>query len=207
MTEKSPKNPARGDRETRIQQLKRKAEELTGGEMLAVVSGSCPPDIEEEFWEHMVAFEQAEWIPPFDMLVKGGVSLPLPDELGDSQLTAKLWEVIQGLALLGVYLHNTNHLSDRELYEHLWSDFLREPAVLQPDDPDFACHLDIIGSGSEEDTVIYLKHYANEEERRQWAKEWPEETLPEHEQPPFDRDRHLPAPDRLGLARRRGEAS
>ncbi|HEV8714525.1 MAG TPA: hypothetical protein VGX03_17070 [Candidatus Binatia bacterium] len=206
MAERNSKSPERQNRETRIQQLKHKAEELTGGETLAFESGNCPPEIEGAFWEHVVAFEQAKWISPFEMLVNGGLSLPPPAELDDAQLTAKLWEVIQGLALLGAYLHNTDHLSDRELYEHLWNDFLREPAVLQPDNPDFAYHFDVIGSGSEEDTFIYLKYYADEEERRQWAKEWPEDALPEHEQPPFDRDRHLPTPDRLGLANR-GEAS
>ena len=117
-----------------------------------------------------------------------------------------MWEVIRGLALLGAYLHNTDHLSDRELYEYLWTDALREPAVLQPTDPDFAYHFDLIGSGSEEDTRLYLKYYADEKERRSWAKEWPEDILPDHEQPPFDRDRQLPTPERLRLAGR-GEAS
>lgn len=128
------------------------------------------------------------------------MSLPPPEELDDTQLRTRLSEVIQGLALFGAYLHHTDHLSERELYAHLWHDFLREPAVLQPDNPDFAYHLDVIGSGSEEDNDIYLKYYADEKERRQWAKEWPDDTLPEHEQPPFDRDRHLPTPGRLGWA-------
>jgi hypothetical protein len=38
------------------------------------------------------------------------------------------------------------------------------------------------------------------------SEEWPEDALPNHEHPPFDRDRHLPAPGRLGLAGH-GEAS
>ena len=29
-----------------------------------------------------------------------------------------------------MYLENTNHLSDRELYAHLWHETLREPVVL-----------------------------------------------------------------------------
>ena len=27
---------------------------------------------------------------------------------------------------------------------------------------------------------------------RQWAHDWPDDNLPEHESPPFDRDRFLP---------------
>ena len=206
MAKKDSKDLVQEDRQTRIEKLKQKAKELTGGQMASFASDDCPSAIEEKFWEYVVAFEQAQWITPFAILVNGGLSLPPPDELDDSRLTAKLWEVINGLALLGAYLHNTNHLSDRELYEDLWNDSLREEAVLQPDNPDFACHIDLIGSGSEEDTLIYLRYYADEDERRWWSEEWPDDVLPNHEQPPFDRDRYLPAPDRLGLAGH-GEAS
>jgi len=41
------------------------------------------------------------------------VALPPPDELSDSELSVKLWEVINMLALLGTFLHSTDHLSDR----------------------------------------------------------------------------------------------
>lgn len=57
MAENNSKDPARQKPETRIQQLKREAKELTGGEILAIESENCSPEIEEEFWEHVVAFE------------------------------------------------------------------------------------------------------------------------------------------------------
>jgi hypothetical protein len=192
MAEDDIDDPEQEERAIRIQKLKREVEELAGGQMFSGGSDDCPPEIEEQFWEYVLAFERAESIPLFDRLVKGGLSLPSPDELDDSQLTAKLWEVIYGLALLGTYLHNTNHLSDRELYAHLWNDSLREGAVQLPDNPDFAHHIDLIGSGSEEDNFIYLKYYADEDERRRGAEEWADDPLPDHEQPPFDRDRRLP---------------
>jgi hypothetical protein len=37
-----------------------------------------------------------------------------------------------------------------------------------------------------------LKFYADEEARRSWRKEWPDDVVPEPEIPPYDRDRHLP---------------
>jgi hypothetical protein len=83
-------------------------------------------------------------------------------------------------------------LSDRQLYTELWGEILREPMVLMPDEASFACHIDMIGSGSEEDMLLYMKYYADERERRSWLEEWPDDRLPEHEDPPYDRDRTLP---------------
>ena len=34
--------------------------------------------------------------------------------------------------------------------------------------------------------------YASEKERREWLEEWPNDRLPEREDPPYDRDRFLP---------------
>ena len=182
----------RANRRDGIADLKKQAEQLTGGRMTASVSRECPPEIEEQFWRHVVAFEQADPVVLSDLLQQRGVVLPAPDELDDAQLTDKLWEVIHALAELGTFLHSTDHLSDRDLYAYLWRESLREPTVVMPDNPDFAYHIDIIGSGSDEDNFLWLKHYADEETRRRWAADWPGDPLPEHEPPPFDRDRHLP---------------
>lgn len=191
-----PSDRGRGTGQTsrrgRIDKLKGQAAELTGGRMNASVSPDCPPEIEEQFWEHVVAFEQADGVPLSDLLIERGVSLPPPEELDDAQLTEKLREVIHALAGLGTYLHSTDHLTDRDLYTHLWSESLREPTVIMPENPDFAYHIDLVGSGSEEDILLYMKHYADEETRRRWAADWPDDLLPDHEPAPFDRDRHLP---------------
>lgn len=182
------------EREARIESLKRQAEELTGASATPFKSENCSPEIEEQFWEQMVVYEQADDVLPFDLLVKSGISLPPPDDLDDPSLTTKLWEVIHGLSLLGAYLEHTDHLSDRELYVDLWTDLLRQPTVLLPDNPDFSYHLDLVGSGSEEDNFIYLKYYADEDYRQRWAQQWPQDVMPEHEPLPYDRDRHLPRP-------------
>ena len=144
----------------------------------------------------MATFEQE--ISLFDALREAGVSLPPPDELDDSQVTAKLWEVIHALALQRNFLHNTNHLSDRQLYAELWNDVLREPFVAEelPEDASDGFYvIDLIGSGSEEHIFLHLKHYADEEYRRIWLEDWPEDPMPDHEDPPFDRDRVLPQPE------------
>lgn len=149
-------------------------------------------DLEDEFLDNVAAFESEEARPLSEVLVEAGVALPPPDELDDAQVSAKLWEVIHMLALLGTFLHSTDHLSDRELYAELWGDVLLEPAVLMPENAAYACHIDMVGSGSEEHIHLHLKYYADAKERRTWLREWPDDPLPDHEDPPYDRDRLLP---------------
>lgn len=162
------------------------------------MSSDDPDDFDrEEFYSQIAAYEQAESIPLFEILCKSGISLPPPDQLSDAQLPDKLWEIINALSLMRVYFHNTNHLSDQELYAELWQDLLREPAVIMPDNPSYAYHIDLVGSGSEEDLLLYLKYYAEEEERQRWGKEWLADRIPKHEEPSYDRDRRLPQPGDL----------
>ncbi len=146
-------------------------------------------EMQERLGENLVAFEEAT---SFDQLVQGGMELPAPEELDDSQLNAKLWEVIRSLAMLRTFLYSTDHLSDRELYEELWHEVLREETPDMPVNEDSACHIDLVSSGSELDNKLYLRYYADEEDRCHWAKDWPNDTMPEHEALPYDRDRHLP---------------
>ncbi len=181
-----------GNPQDRIDDLKRRVNEIAGGQMTSGTSPTCPPEIEEKFWEQVLAYEQAETVPLFDQLVRAGVKLPPPDELSDGDLTSKLWEVICRLAELETYLHNTNHMSDRELYARLWHDSLRVPEPVLPEALGYQTHIDFVSSGSEEDIQTYLRHYADESSRRAWREEWPDMEMPEHEEPPYDRDDHLP---------------
>jgi hypothetical protein len=156
------------------------------------MSTDDPKDLKEAFYDHVEAYESREPRPLLDVLAESGVSLPPPEELDDFQITARLWELIHGLALVGTFLHNTDHLSDRELYTDLWNEELREPTVLMPEDTAFACHIDMVGSGSLEHLNLYMKYYADDRERRSWLREWPDDDIPDHEDPPYDRDRRLP---------------
>ncbi len=158
-------------------------------------SGDCPTKVREQFQKSVDAFEQAKWSPSFQVLVESGIPLPPPGELADAELNAKLWEVINALALMGAYLEHTDHLSDRELYTLLWGDVLLEEMVIQSPIVTLTCHIDLIGSGSEEDNNIYLKYYADEDDRTLWAKEFSDEPVPGRERLPFDRDRQLPKAD------------
>jgi len=183
------------EREKRIAELKRQAEELAGGKMVEGKMEDTPPEVEEGFWQYVVDYEKAPWTTNFKQLEEAGIELPAPETLNDGQLTKKLWEVIHGLALLRVFLEETDHLSDRELYTELWSDMLREEVKAMPPDPDGAYHLSPLGGCSDEDIQLQMKYYADEEWRQRFQKEFPDFVMPEHEDPPYDRDRLLPQPD------------
>ena len=177
------------DQETRIAKLREQLEKIGGS---TTTLESMPADMEEEFLRHVLEYETAEPISLFRLLENAGLEVPAPDQLDGTTLTPKLQEVIQRMATLGAYLLHTNHLSDRELYEYLYRDGLREEAVLFPENPSYAYMIDLTGSGSDEDNLIYLKYYADEEHRKQWALDWPDDPMPQHEDPPFDRDSSLP---------------
>ena len=115
-----------------------------------------------------------------------GVSLPSPDLLNDQELTAKLWEVIHKLALLRVFIEQTDHLSDRDLYTHLWTDSLREETKLLPSAANSAWHIEMLGGCSEEDNRLYFKYYADDAPRQHWREDFPNDSLPAHEDPPYD---------------------
>jgi len=177
------------NQEQRIAKLRQELTNLGGTE---ISLESMPADMEEEFLRHVLEYERAEPTTLFALLQNAGVQIPASNELDDNNLTTKLHEIIQKLASLGAYLQHTNHLSDRELYDYLYNDGLREENVFFPENPSYAYTIDLTGSGSDEDNLIYLKYYADEPHRKQWAFDWPGDPMPDHEEPPFNRDHSLP---------------
>ena len=177
------------NQEKRIARLRHEVEKLGGS---AMSLESMPADMEEEFLRHVLEYETAEPISLLQLLENSGLEIAPPDRVDHESLSVRLKEIIERMASMGAYLLHTDHLSDRGLYEYLYHDGLREEAVLFPENPSYAYMIDLVGSGSEEDNQIYLKYYADEKYREQWASDWPDDRLPEREEPPFDRDRFLP---------------
>jgi hypothetical protein len=190
-------NKKEKDRLERIEEMERELDEISGGKAVSYASDDLPSEMHEKFLQSVLAFEKGEFTTLFDKLESGGFVLPRPEELDDAQISRKLGELFDALSLLRVELHNTDHLGDRELYEHLWHDSLREESVF-PDTPDFSYHIDLIGGGSDEDIQIHLKYYADDQEREKWAADWPDDDIPEKEPKPYDRDRTLPKIDYWG---------
>jgi hypothetical protein len=128
---------------------------------------------------------------PADVLEERGVALPAAETLSDEELHDSLWKLIRAMADIGMFLESTDHLSDRQLYEHLTKECLLARTFLAPDNVTFGQHIDIIGGFSDDDIRIYLTYYANEEQRERFREGF-EGDFPKSLPPPYDRDRLLP---------------
>lgn len=178
--------------QARLAFLREKLKDL--GELAHYTSPDCDPESQLAFLEHIFVLESQPSLTHAHQLISNGVSLPSPEELDDKQLHEKLWEVIHKLAELRVFLSNTNHLDDRALYTLLWTDLLNEFTWDMSHAENGALHLDILGSGSEEDTRVWLQYYATEEDRAHWASDFPGDEMPPRKIASESRDEDLPQP-------------
>ena len=180
--------------EALIADLKAQAAALAGGHMASCEEDGMSPELREQFWRRVVAAETARTTDLVTELKAIGVELPEPEGLDDETLHQTLWNVIHALETLHVYLDQTDHLSDRELYTKLLRETLPEEMDALDADDGGAWHIDILGGWSLEDVALFLKYYASDEEREHWRQDIPDVEMPEHQDPPYDRDRNLPQP-------------
>jgi hypothetical protein len=144
---------------------------------------SLPTPVENKFLESMLAWERAPmvsiagWFEP-------AIAMQPACTLDDEQVHERLWETIERLFSQRIVLDFTDHLSDRELYTLIRRDIL--PATVKRVDlPDNYLHWDCSAIDGDEPTV-WLRYYATEQERRQWAVEEGRE-LPPREVPAYPR--------------------
>lgn len=113
-----------------------------------------------------------------------------PDEaiLTDEALPSALRRLIYDLSWLHVYLVETDHLSDRELYHEVTAMMRHDDMFVWPEAPESAISVSFMGCGRGPDMITYLRFYADEQERSYWRANAPELLMPEHEEPPFRRN-------------------
>ncbi len=125
-------------------------------------------DLLEQFLAGVVAFESAPKRPLTQLLAESGFDLPPARQLSGPALRRTLRAVIRRLAEWRYYLVHTDHLSDRDLYTVLREDVLPQPDNELP--PESAASM-----------VFDLSFFSDRGQQ--------------HTDPPFNRDRRLPAPE------------
>ncbi len=141
-----------------------------------------PTPLENEFLESMLAWERAPVLPVCQWF-EPALEIPRPDSLSDAELHEVMWDTINKLFDKRVVLDFTDHLSDRELYTLLYRDILPSPEK-RIETQDNYLHWDCAGMGDDADT--WLRYYASEADRRNWAEEF-DVDVPPAELPPHPR--------------------
>ncbi|MSR45051.1 MAG: hypothetical protein EXS15_06840 [Phycisphaerales bacterium] len=146
------------------------------------------------YWTLIYDFEHAPMTTNMAQLAECGVLPPSAESLNDSELHATLWQVIEALSELGIYLLHSNHLTDRALYERLVQQILVEPVRDLPPDAGVHEFIDLVGGGGSLEQEIYQRYYATPAERAQFEME--HGFAVDCESPVVLRDVDLPKPDR-----------
>jgi hypothetical protein len=122
---------------------------------------------ENEYLASILAWERAPVL-PIEQWFNPPLHLPPPDELSHGQLHEVLWEAIHKLYDKQIVLDFTDHLSDHDLYCLILRDILPSPEK-KLDLSSTYLHWHCLDPT--EDTGIWLRYYASEEERQAWAEE------------------------------------
>lgn len=141
-----------------------------------------PTPVENEFLASMLAWEKAPVL-PICQWFEPELTLAHPDKLSDEELHEVLWNAIYRLFDKRIVLDFTDHLSDRDLYRLIYRDILPTPEK-KIDSPSNYLHWDCADVSG--DPEVWLRYYATDEERRDWAEDF-SDPLPERSEPPFSR--------------------
>jgi hypothetical protein len=131
------------DRQRRIRQLKQQIKSLGASFQLA---DEFDDEMTESFLESVLIFERAPVTTLREKLAEGGYVPPAAER---ASATRNLWELLRRLAFLCVFVENTNHLDDFELYRWLLTQ-IEEPTRF-PQQHGLNMYLDV-GSGEPANT-------------------------------------------------------
>lgn len=109
---------------------------------------SAPEDNKEEFyWTMVYDLELAPTSTTRALLLEQGIIPVPPQELADSKdLHDELWTIIEAMSKCGVFLINTDHLTDRDLYCRLYYRILDESVRMMPPAAEAAEFIDCLHS-------------------------------------------------------------
>lgn len=178
----------------RLGELRKEVMDRIEGPTFEGGTGSMPMKTQVAFWEYVLAFESAEESTLAERLGNEACFFPPnPKALkGESEIHTALWDLLRALASIRVFVCNTDHLCDADLFRLLVYGALPEPSIVPPPGSRLNCRIDACEYGTRdypEGTLTWLRYYADEDMRKTWEGE-----VPPIENPPYDRDRFLPTP-------------
>jgi hypothetical protein len=190
--------PVSAEQQQRIELLLQQIRAL-GGDTGAVGESAAdlPPDLHEAFLREVLDFETAPEMKRREILAANGFEPVAPAGLSDAAVRDELWRLIGAMAAARMYLADTNHLSDRQLYELLVNRVLEEETQALSPEFGWNCRINVaeyVIEGEEDPDQVFLRHYADDLDRHLWSRDFPDRVLPPHEDPPYQRDSWLPKP-------------
>lgn len=164
-------------------QLRDELEPYLDDSLVALNRDEVPTSRENEFLASMLAWERAPAI-PISRWFEPELSLPAPESLDDAALHDRLWETVQLLFDQRIVLDFTDHLTDRQLYTLIYRDILPSFEKRIEGSPAWL-HWDCADAGNDADA--WLRYYASEAEREDWAED-SNDSLPPKEELPYRRN-------------------
>lgn len=183
MLDQSPIPTSEVDELLRNAELRTELEPYFDESISSVATYRMPLRVENEFLASMLAWETAPILPIYRWF-EPELRLPRPDTLDEETLSAILGEVIEKLYEKKIVLDFTDHISDRRLYTMIYRDIL--PSREKNIEPKTAfLHWDCSYENGDPDT--WLRYYASDEDRENWAKTYLQ-PLPPKFLPPYPRN-------------------
>jgi hypothetical protein len=141
-----------------------------------------PTPLENEYLASMLAWERAPVL-PIARWFEPELRLPPPDTLSDEEIHILLWDTVRKLYDKRIVLDFTDHLSNSELYLLIYRDILPAPEK-KIERSETYLHWDCADVCG--DPEAWLRFYASDEDRQNWANATGE-ALPPSEPPPHPR--------------------
>ncbi len=173
------------------QKSKARERAIDGLLAMAKAKGGCE---DRMYWTLVWDLEMAPITTNAAQLAEIGYEPLASEQVRDAGLSAALRSLVHHLALIGVYIMRTEHLTDRELYVQLTTGILHEPIRDLPPSPEVVEWIDLSLGTYDDGEDVYLSVYATDQERLELAEEDPTCRLPPRRERVATRDAMLPRP-------------
>ena len=145
------------------------------------------------YWQVVHDLEFAPMTTNLKQLNELGIEVPQSWMMDAAELATVLEEVIQGLAILGIYLLHTGHLCNQALYERLQEDVLQESVRELVPLPECCEWIDLCDGGVSDPSDAWWSFHASDEQRSEAIAQG--QHLPDVRKLKSNRDQRLPRPD------------